>query len=73
MEVRSTAAWDGRVAFYVEGWKLLRPRFRRIRPLAGVFPTHRIAVDLLWASLQMFRSQVSNTVDLQRGYGARVG
>ena len=71
----STAAWDGRVAFYIgAGGNFLRPRFQvGFDNLQGFVDNTVIAVDL--NRLAMFAgvtAQVSSTVDLSaQAYGVR--
>lgn len=71
----STAAWDGRVAFYAgAGGNLLRPRFQvGFDNLQGFVDNTVIAVDL--NRVAMFAgvtAQVSSTVDLSaQAYGVR--
>ena len=71
----STAAWDGRVAFYVGGsGNFLRPRFQvGFDNLQGFEDNTVIAVDL--NRVAMFAgvtAQVANAVDLSaQAYGVR--
>jgi hypothetical protein len=73
--VVSTAAWDGRIAFYAGGGQnFLRPRFHvGFTDAAGVVDNTLIAVDL--TRITMFAgltAEVSSTFDISgQAYGVR--